>query len=576
MLAAIYARFSSDKQSESSIDDQIRNCTRYAERQSIRVVRCFDDKAISGASKNRTSFDAMVAAAMGGEFDILLVDDLSRLSRDDVEMKQLIRRFKFRGIRIVGVSDGYDSANKGEKIQSTMRGLMNELYLDDLRDKTHRGMTGQAMKGYSAGGRTYGYKSVPIVNHARRDPHGRPLIEAVRREINNDEAKWVVNIFEWFASGDSPKRIADKLNRLGVVSTRGSTWAASAIYGDYKDSTGLLNNQLYVGRYIWNRSAWLKDPDTGKRKRLKRDSKEWVYTEMPELRIVPQELWDAVQARQLDIRQRSVKIREALNNPKSRSHTGKYLFSGLIQCGCCGASYTVYSTTSYACATNINRGDAACANRLRISRKILEGSLLEIIQQDLLSEEAIEQFTSDITEVIQKRQSTNTPEVEAHKQKLEEAERQIANIMKAISAGIITATTKEALQRAEAEQEQAKRALTANSQATDAITTVLPNMAEQYRAMVGSLGKTLYADVGRARECLKALMWQIRLLPTVNGYLEAELRHNPEGFIKLALGDAFKVRMVAGARNGIYLLQILLKQPTDIVGDHSGLRLVKA
>lgn len=118
--------------------------------------------------------------------------------------------------------------------------------------------------------------------------------------------------------------------------------------------------------------------------------------------------------------------------------------------------------------------------------------------------------------------------------------------MKAISAGIITATTKEALQRAEAEQEQAKRALAANTQATAAITTVLPNMAEQYRAMVGSLGKTLYADVGRARECLKALMGQIRLVPTTNGYLEAELRHNPEGFIKLALGDALKVRMGGG------------------------------
>lgn len=160
----------------------------------------------------------------------------------------------------------------------------------------------------------------------------------------------------------------------------------------------------------------------------------------------------------------------------------------------------------------------------------------------------MELFISDVTDEIQKQQSTSTPEVVAQRQHLEEAERQIANLMKAISAGIITPTTKEALQRAEGEYEQAKRALAANNQTTDAITTILPNMAEKYRAMVGSLGKTLYADVGRARECLKALMGQISLLPTANGYLEAELRHNAEGLVSLALGNPFKVRMVAGAR----------------------------
>ena len=548
MRAAIYARYSSDKQSDASIDDQIRNCTHYAERFGMRVASQFDDKALSGTSKNREGLDAMLAAGMRGEFDVLLVDDLSRMSRTRTETMQIIERFKFRGIRIVGVSDGYDSAAKGEKIQSTMRGLMNELYLDDLREKTHRGMTGQAMKGYSAGGRTYGYKRVPIEDPIRRDPNGRPEIIAVEREVNPDEAQWVLKIFEWFAAGDSPRVIADKLNRLGVPSTRGSTWAASAIYGDYNDSTGLLNNQLYIGRYIWNRSEWRKDPDTGKRKRTKREAKEWVFTEMPQLRIIPPELWDAVQARLLDIHQRSVKIRETMNNPNSRSHGGKYLFSGLLHCGCCGANYTVYSTTSYGCSTNLNRGDVACANRLRVPRKILEGCLLDIIRKDLLSEESIETFLGDINAEILQGQGKSSPEVDAQKQKLEAAERQIANIMKAISAGIITATTKETLQQAEAEQGQAKRELQAHTQATEAVTTVLPNMAERYRAMVGSLGQTLSTDVGRAREHLKALMGPIRLLPTAGGLLQAELRHNAEGLITVALGDALKARMVAGAR----------------------------
>ncbi|MEI6731007.1 MAG: recombinase family protein, partial [Pseudomonadota bacterium] len=330
MRAVIYSRFSTDKQSDSSIEDQARNCVRYAERCGMTIVSRFEDKAISGTSKNRPGFEAMLLAAAQKEFDVLLVDDLSRLSRNRTETMQIIERFKFRRIRIVGVSDGYDSATKGEKIQSTMRGLMNELYLDDLREKTHRGMTGQALKGYSAGGRTYGYKRVPIENPAKLDANGRPEIIAVRREINEDEAKWVRKIFEWFASGESPKSIANKLNQIGVPSTRASTWAANAIYGDCNEGTGLLNNQLYIGKYIWNRSAWLKDPDTGKRKRTKREDKEWVITAMPELQIIEQPLWDAVQARQQDIRKRSVKLREALNNPNSRCHSGKFLFSGLV------------------------------------------------------------------------------------------------------------------------------------------------------------------------------------------------------------------------------------------------------
>ncbi|WP_114689458.1 recombinase family protein [Polynucleobacter necessarius] len=117
------------------------------------IVHHFEDRAISGASKDRPGFREMLKAAQSKEFDVLLVDDLSRLSRDDIETKQVISRFKYQGLRIIGVRDGYDSSGKGEKIQTSMRGLMNELYLDDLREKAHRGMAGQASRGYSTGGR---------------------------------------------------------------------------------------------------------------------------------------------------------------------------------------------------------------------------------------------------------------------------------------------------------------------------------------------------------------------------------------------------------------------------------------
>ena len=187
---ATYARFSTDMQRDSSIDDQRRNCLAFATRHGWpEPVHHFEDRAISGASKARPGYQDMLAEAERGGFDTLLVDDLSRLSRDDIETKTIIRRFKFRGLRIIGVSDGYDSDAKGEKIQSSMRGLMNEMYIDDLRDKVRRGMTGQAMKGHNVGGRCYGYQHVKIYDPARISPDGEQVVLYVQREIRPDHAE---------------------------------------------------------------------------------------------------------------------------------------------------------------------------------------------------------------------------------------------------------------------------------------------------------------------------------------------------------------------------------------------------
>ena len=548
-IAAIYARFSSDKQSESSIEDQERNCLRYAERYGLSVSHRFCDRAISGAYQDRPGFNDMLAAAERGEFNILLVDDLSRLSRDDILMKQIIRRFKFRRARIVGVSDGYDSNEKGEKIQASMRGLMNELYLDDLRDKTHRGMYGKALNGFSVGGRTYGYKCIPVESADKLDAYGRPEIIEVRREINSEEARWVKQIFQWFANGSSPRDIANKLNLLEVPSPRSTTWCASTIYGDMSDGLGLLNNELYIGRYVWNRSMWLKDPDSGKRRRRKREEGEYAVTLLPELQIISSDLWQKVKERQMAIRLRTTAMREAMQNTKTRSRTGKYLFSGLLECGCCGASYTMCGAHSYGCAANVNRGEAVCANRTRLSKKLLETKVLSLIQNDLLSEEAVQLFIKETETCLKAKRSTQKPEIELHKRRLAEIEKGIGNIMAAIRAGIITPATKNELERLEAEKVKAQEAMQSSVDMAEIITSYLPQAAERYQAMVADLKNVLQEDVAQARECLKTLLGPIKLSPTMDGKgLQAELRHSTEGLINMAFDKESKVRMVAGAR----------------------------
>ena len=297
MIVAAYARFSSDQQRDTSIHDQFRNCARYASDHGWSITYFHEDKAVSGAHSDRTGYQTMLRDAQAKQFEILLVDDLSRLSRDEAECIQLRRRLHFWGIRLIGVSDGYDSTAKGHKLQASLRGLMNELYLDDLRDKTHRGLMGQALKGYSCGGRAYGYTRVPLYDDTKHDAYGRPQISAVRWIPDPEQAQWVRWIFERYAAGTSPRELAADLNRQQVPSPRGGTWSASAIRGNVSDGTGILCNSLYVGRYVWNRSRWERHFETKRRVRRLRDRQEWIEVSTPELAIVSQALWDQVQAR---------------------------------------------------------------------------------------------------------------------------------------------------------------------------------------------------------------------------------------------------------------------------------------
>jgi site-specific DNA recombinase len=159
-----------------------------------------------------------VEGAARKEFDILLIDDLSRLTRDSLEAEKPIRKLEFSGIRIVSVSDGYDSTSKARKIQRGFKNLMNETFLDDLRERVHRGYEGVARKGYWNGGRPYGYRLRPIVDRTQRDAYGNPLQIGTQLEVEPKQAKVVQQIFRRFVDGASCLVIAKELNARGVPS----------------------------------------------------------------------------------------------------------------------------------------------------------------------------------------------------------------------------------------------------------------------------------------------------------------------------------------------------------------------
>ena len=153
MDAVIYARYSTDKQRETSIDDQSRVCRARAELLRVTISSVHADDGISGSTPvaARPGGRALLADAIAGRFQVLLLESLDRLSRDLVEQETIVRRLEHRGIRIIGCSDGYDTAiGNSRKIHRGMRGLINEIYLDDLRAKVHRGLSGQISRGYHA------------------------------------------------------------------------------------------------------------------------------------------------------------------------------------------------------------------------------------------------------------------------------------------------------------------------------------------------------------------------------------------------------------------------------------------
>ena len=160
MKAVTYARFSTDRQNESSIADQMRICDEYAEREGMTIVARYKDEGISGASfGNRPAFKKMRAAALEGQFDALLVTDTTRLSRSQ-ELAPLVDLLRFQQVRVIGSQDNFDSSAGTADMQAGLSGLMSVEFRKMVKARTHAALESRAKAHRSAGGKCYGYKSV--------------------------------------------------------------------------------------------------------------------------------------------------------------------------------------------------------------------------------------------------------------------------------------------------------------------------------------------------------------------------------------------------------------------------------
>lgn len=447
MRCACYSRYSTDLQREESIEDQLRNLRNFADARSWHILQShiYADFGISGASIDRPALKAMVTAALTrpAPFDVILVDDTSRLSRNLAEAMQLKQQLEFAGIRLIAVSQGVDSADDQADVIWTVHGLVDSLFLKELAKKTHRGMEGLALRGMHTGGRVYGYRSVPIEGGGAKLTIYEPQAVVVRR------------IFQLAADGSSLKRIAKTLNSEGLQSPQPGTkkrydsWAPSAI-------REMIRRELYTGKIVWNKSKKIKVPGTNKRVRRPRPENEWKIISAPELRIISDELWQRVQERIKWTNEQFA--RKTSKGLIGRAASSPYLLSGFLTCGECGGNLVVVTGrqrqhATYGCAQNFSRG--ACSNAVRVRQDKLEKALFENLQQTVLRPEVVDLVLAEFLSALRAARSETDGKKLHFEARIKELESELRNLATAIAKGkLSTSVLLESIHERESELRQ--------------------------------------------------------------------------------------------------------------------------
>ena len=364
----------------------------------------------------------------------------ARLSRDQEDVAALHKRLRFAGIRMVTLSEGEIS-----ELHVGLKGTMNALFLRDLRDKTRRGQLGRVETGCSGGGLAYSYAVV-----RRLGSDGEPVTG--ERRVDPAQAAVVTRIFRGYADGQSPKRLALDLNADLVPGPRGRAWGLNTTNGNGARGTGILNNELYVGRLVWNRLAYIKDPDTGRRRSRQRAADERIMTAVPEFRIVDDTLWQAVKDRQATVRG----VAEQQATPRSfwSKQQPRYLFSDLMRCGICGSGFSKISAAHFGCSTARNKGATACGNLRTIRRDVLEERVLQALRDRLIDPVLYRTFAEAFVAEWNRAQGDTAADRAAHEAELQRARQQIERLVEALASGMPPASVGARLQQLEARRLQ--------------------------------------------------------------------------------------------------------------------------
>ncbi|MGC5198083.1 recombinase family protein [Aphanothece microscopica] len=524
---AIYARFSSDAQSEQSIEDQVRICRARAEREGWQVVEVYADYAISGATAGRPRFQQMVSEARAGRFDVVLAEALDRLSRDQEHIAGFHKQMTFAQVRVVTVVDGDIN-----ELHVGLKGTMSALFLKDLAQKTHRGLEGRVRAGGSGGGLCFGYR----VRRGLR-PDGIPITGEL--EIEPDEAAIVRRVFAAYTAGQSPRSIAKGLNAEGVPGPRSGQWTASLLLGGAERETGVLRNRLYIGERIWNRQHFVKDPSTGRRVARLNPRDAWVVTAVPHLAILDEAVFEAAQ-RRLEAARRIVSAASAPNRGSAlaAARRPRWPLAGLVRCGLCNAPMSIVGSGGrLGCSNHVERG--TCGNRRTVARDVVLNRVLVGLKERLLAPALVEEFAQAyVAEVnaANRERGARQAGLQGQVAKLDRQIRTMLDLIKDGHGGVAMATELREVER----RREALRAEAAAAGVPEPVPVLHPNLPALYRRRVEALEEALKDEATAllATEALRTLVDAILVHPGERrGEVSLSLRGDLAAFLEMAEAD---------------------------------------
>jgi len=430
----IYGRHSSDKQNPTSADDQIRRINYHIERKSLALIKypaasydlivneewVLKDEAETGKVATRKGYNRLLQGIRSKAFDAIIVDDLSRLTRDLGDQLELFDLLRFHKIELYSVCDGASSESSNARVHFIVKGLVNELGNEGHALRTKRGQEVRVLQGYSTGDICYGYYSEPT---QIRTTGGRETPSHYAIKINPEEAKIVRLIFELKAKGMGYSGIAKYLNDRQVPSTtRGQKITGRQCNWNNSLIRKMLTRRKYIGDWDWGKTTRMRNPDSGKIVKVDQAQNLWVeHLEGKEVRedlvIVDSDLWNTVQTmidRTTKKYQDTKSKVAAMNEAKQSALSSGAILAGILHCSHCGGQFLQITGRRggyYGCYTHHRKDKTACNNRRLINRVKVESKVIEKVQSILLDPTNIELATKLLNEKVKQRIAGNPENV---------------------------------------------------------------------------------------------------------------------------------------------------------------------
>ena len=407
---------------DESIDAQIRAIEEYADKNDIKIVNKFIDRAKSATSDKRPAFQEMIkyCEADNTGISMVIVHKLDRFSRDKYDSAMYKQKLKVNGIRVVSVLENLDNSPESLILESVIEG-MAQYYSANLAREVAKGQKENALKALHNGGDA---------------PLGYDVAFDKTYLVNEEEAQAVKIIFDMYVNGYSYSNIIDKLNDLGYKTKRGNKFGKNSLHG-------ILSNEKYTGVYVFNKTQ--RKGVNGKRNGHKQKSDdEIIKVEGGMPQIIDREVF--LQAQEM--------MQKRKKAPGSHKATTLYLLTGLIRCGECGHAMQgnrrkdKYGNDyiSYRCGCRKQKRD--CKNK-EIKRDYLEEFVLTELEKHVLNDEAIPVLSKALNERLKTKSNDNHEMLTNLRNKLEKVNKEIENILNAIMSGIVNNVLKNKLDELE-------------------------------------------------------------------------------------------------------------------------------